>query len=164
MFRSIRKHAAVFAIAAVVGAVAASAPALASRNGSAATPAIPKIVVHRANTVPVPATATLSGPTLNSFRLPAGAWDIVGKIWFDNKGTIGTNMPCKLRAGTDSDQSEANLESASGADTYTFNFWHRATGPFRVKLTCFPDANDPSQIQGHQLKVTAIKAGSLAQV
>jgi hypothetical protein len=94
-------------------------------------------------------------------QLPAGNYVISGKLLASNTAGASRMIDCTLSAGSDTDQSKANLASSGSAgdsDTLAFLAVHSASAQFAAILRC---SSTFGEVSASNIKVAAIHVGNL---
>ena len=159
MLQGLRKYAATFVVAAVTAAAMASAPAIARIAGadrSAAGTTIP-VIKSGFNDGPVQLSTNMT--KIAALRLPKGSWAIFGKLYVHAEPNA-TTVQCELIAGAHRDASWVSLGSAS-IHTLALDVAHTFSTKGAVKLQCQDHGYD---VNAWSIKITAIKAGTLANI
>ena len=143
-------------VAAVTALVVAGGPALA-QNSTPAVAATPVIVSGVGHSTVFMSTATFT--TLGKLHLGAGSWTVFAKAEVSGQTVL---LHCRVKAGADSDLVDPQIDLATvNSQEVTLNVTHVFTSAGNAIFAC---NSSGVSVAASQIKMTAIKAGTLTKV
>ena len=163
------RHVSLIAVVFVVGALTATAlggfPAIAGSASQGRTTPSP-IIKTGAKDGPFPVQGGNLLRQVAALRLGAGKYTIFAKVELQNLDSIDERIGCSLVAGANHDSGNALIPAAGAQisdDTVSMNVSHVFSVAGAARVLCA--TNGPAHTaQGFDLKITAIRAGTLTQV